>query len=273
MGRGEIDAVKLTQNIPAGGHYYDAATGEPRHFIAKKDGSGLRPTTVADARKNGWLPSATTILKCLDKPALTVWHKRNAAIAALTTPRNDGEDLDTFLERVLSRDSESISDAAKQLGTEVHDAIEKALTGEAYNDALRPYVEPVMLALGEFGKPIIVEKTVVGDGYAGRVDCVSQNGDGLTVVDFKTTGSEKLPKKSYTEHAMQLSSYAAALGNITDEFDKIRTCNIYISTARPGEISVAINEDWCNDYEGFKLTLALWRWLNKYPQPNVKGQL
>ncbi|MEY4386003.1 MAG: hypothetical protein RLY20_1286, partial [Verrucomicrobiota bacterium] len=33
----------------------------------------------------------------------------------------------------------------------------------------------------------------------------------------------------------------------------------------PGEISVAINDDWANDYDGFKLALALWRWLNKYP--------
>jgi hypothetical protein len=255
--------MKLTQNIMSGGHYYDAATGEPRHFIAKKDGSGLRPTTVADARKNGWLPSATTILKCLDKPALTMWHKRNAAIAALTTPRNEGEDLDTFLERILSRDSESISDAAKQLGTEVHDAIEKSLTGEAYSDALRPFVGPVLSAMTQFGKPVLVEKTVVGDGYAGRVDLVADDGEYLTVIDFKTTGSAKLPKKSYTEHAMQLACYGAALENL--EHKGIRTCNIYISTARPGEISVAINEDWGNDYEGFRLTMALWRWLNKFP--------
>jgi hypothetical protein len=62
---------------------------------------------------------------------------------------------------------------------------------------------------------------------------------------------------------MQLACYAAALDNL--EHKGIRTCNIYISTARPGEISVAINDDWANDYDGFKLALALWRWLNKYP--------
>src|SRR4026207_2033828 len=94
-------------------HWYDPIAGEPRHFIQKKDGSGTRPSTIADARKNNWLPSVTTVLKVLAKPALTEWLCRNAATAALTTPRIDGEALDAFLERIMRKDATDEAEKAK----------------------------------------------------------------------------------------------------------------------------------------------------------------
>ena len=59
-------------------HWYDSATGEPRHEIPKAKGDGMRKPTIADARKLKLLPSVTSILKVIDKPALTTWKIEQA---------------------------------------------------------------------------------------------------------------------------------------------------------------------------------------------------
>lgn len=245
-----------------GGHWYCAKTGEPRHFIEKKDGSGPRKTTLADAKKNGWLPSPTSILRVLDKPALNEWRVRNAIEATLTTPHIVGESVDDFAARVMSVDAESIGDAAKQMGTDIHDVIEANLVGNIWNTKLFLYVKPVADKVLEMGRVVATEKVLVGDGYAGRTDCIVENDEFVTVIDFKTTGSEKLAVKSYPEWRYQLAAYGKALGNTGNK--RIRTCNIPISTRRPGELSVLINDDWEEDYATFDLIKQLWCRINNY---------
>ena len=109
---------------------------------------------------------------------------------------------------------------------------------------------------------MFTERTLIGEGYAGKTDCVAENHDFITVIDFKTTGAKKLPKESYDEHRYQLAAYAKALGNTGNK--RIRTANIYISTARPGEISVCINDEWQEDSKTFALILELWKRVNNY---------
>ena len=258
----------------SGGHWYNI-NGEPCHYVEKKAG-GLRPTTLADARKLNLLPSVTTLLKCLDKPALNEWRIRNAIEATLTTPRLPDEPLDEFAARIMAVDVESVSDAAKERGTAIHDALEECLSNgdvkglaDDYEELvsqstveLSSYVLPALNAINEIGKPVIVESVLIGKGYAGRVDCVLENVECMTIIDFKTTGAKKLPAKSYTEHRLQLSAYAAALGNTANK--RIQTANLYISTTRPGEIALAINEDWQADYKAFGLVAELWQILNSY---------
>jgi len=54
-------------------HFY-TQTGEPRHFVEMKTRPGeVRPTRTTDAKKEGWVPSVTTILDVLGKPALIDW--------------------------------------------------------------------------------------------------------------------------------------------------------------------------------------------------------
>ena len=244
-----------------GGHFY-AKDGTPCHFIEKKDGSGTRATTVADARKNGWLPSPTTILATLAKPALNEWLRQTAALAVLTTPRQDGEDIDSFVDRALSVDANSISDAAKERGTIIHDELEKRLAGVCgtYNTLLDEYVNPVISEVNKLGRVVMTEKVLVGDGYAGRVDCVVES-ESITVIDFKTTGAKKLPKKPYDEHLLQISAYCKALGNTGDK--PIKYAVIYISSVRPGEVNVCEGADWQDNFElGFKPIMAYYKWSN-----------
>ena len=59
--------------------------------MLKKDGEGTRATTLADARKLGLLPSVTSIIGVLDKPALSNWKMDRAALAAVANPKQPDE--------------------------------------------------------------------------------------------------------------------------------------------------------------------------------------
>lgn len=244
-------------------HWYDVE-GNPHHWIPKKDGSGNRATTIADARREGWLPSVSGILRVVNKPQLERWKMLQACTAVLTSPRKDGEGLDRFMERVLFEDEEhkAEAEAAASLGTDIHDAIGLALQGKPFEDKFRPYVMSVFPIVETLGKIVWIEKVVVGEGYAGRADALVDNDRNVVLLDWKST--KNLPKKeSWPDHVLQTSAYAKAVGNVGDRH--ILTGNIYISTSRPGESAFFIQEDWPTTFEdGFKPLLKFWQWSNKY---------
>lgn len=249
----------MTTNKPyaaESSRWYDKQ-GNSIESVTSKKGTPRKPT-IKDARENGWLPSVTTVLGAAAKPALDRWKQMEAIRAALTTPMMPGELLDDFAARVLEVDAQSVSDAAKEHGKRVHAALEQALKGEEWDKTLAPWVNPTLEACAKYGKVIYNEKSVVGDGYAGKTDAVFQDHAGsLTVVDFKTCST--IPKAQYGEHLMQLGCYATPL-------KAFRTANIYILNAEP-KIQVFENEykEWSEAYEkGFRPLLAYWCYINNY---------
>lgn len=242
------------------GHWYKR-DGTPCYEVPRAKGDGMRATTLADARKMDLLPSVTTICRVLNAPALNEWRCRNAAMAVATTPRLADEPLDAFVERCLNVDAESESDAAKQLGTDIHDAVECLLTDKPFHPKFDTFVSAACAKVWEFGKLVAAEKVVCSNDYAGKVDCIVE-GNSIYVLDFKTTKAKKLPTKSYSEHRLQLAAYANALGNTGDK--KIITANIYISTINAGEISVCENQNWQTDFDMFQKVKALWYWQNDF---------
>jgi len=194
------------------GHWYQR-DGTPCHTVIGKTTGQPRATTLADARKLNLLPSTTTVLKALHKEALVIWRVQQAVLTVLTTPRAivDGvpEADDAYVERVINveRQHEQEGKKAADLGTSIHAAIEKAMSGEEWDQALAVYVEPVLkLCKDKFGEPEVAEKVVVGEGYAGKLDVKFAD----AIVDFKTTKS--VPKVSYFDHRMQTASYSKAFG-------------------------------------------------------------
>ena len=57
-----------------GGHWY-YPDGRSLHTVPKKDGTGERNTTKADARKLGLFPSVTAITKIVANPSLDRWKQ------------------------------------------------------------------------------------------------------------------------------------------------------------------------------------------------------
>lgn len=247
-------------------HWY-RQNGERCFTVPYADPSkGMRPTTLRDAKKLGLLPSVTTILRALDKPALNNWRIEQAVLSVLTAPRLAGEATDAFVKRVLQVDKEQDAESVKamELGSLIHGAVELALNNQPYNDTLECFVAPVVALVRSFGVIRATERVCVGDGYAGTMDALSE-GDFIDVWDFKTT--KNLPDKSWPEALLQLSAYSQTLGN--SSLRRVRTNNIYISTTEPGKVIHFSHHDWTETYNcGFKPLLQVWRWLNGfYPGP------
>lgn len=245
-------------------HWY-YKDGTPCYELPKKDGSGMKSPTLADAKKLNLMPSVTTILRLLDKPALNDWKIEQACLAVLTSKQKPGEGLDAFVHRTLHEEKvqEQEAQKARDVGIQVHDAIEKALNGQKYDKSLEHFVAPVLEWARSSGKVVWTEKILVGNGFAGRGDVLLEN-DTLKVLlltDIKTCS--KLPEKgSYTEHRLQTSAYASALGNTDDR--RVITCNVYICTKKP-EIAVFTQADWPQTFQnGFVPLLNYWQWVNNY---------
>lgn len=237
-------------------HWY-SVNGEPVYEVAKADGKGMTPTTLRHARKMNLLPSVTTILRVLDKPALTAWKIEQAVLAVMTTPRQPSEPDDIFIERVLKTDKEHDKerDKAAQLGTDIHAAIEAGLRGLPIPPHLTVYADPVVEAVGQLGAVLWSERVLVGAGFAGKSDCGIGTMKGNVIVDFKST--KTLPKECYPEHRLQLAAYARpALAT--------RAFNAYISTTEPGKIAVCEVEGLEAAYGAFENLLEVWFWLNNY---------
>lgn len=249
-------------------HWY-RADGTACHWVPKADGKGTRPTTLRDARKLNLIPSVTTILKILHKQALVDWLVNQAVMAVLTAPRELGEDLDTFVDRVLNREQQQDQESqkARDLGTDIHAALEAALRGQPVDDErLRVYVDGPLAKLRELGKVLEVEKILVGDGFAGKTDVILESGGLHTLVDFKS--AKKIPDKgSWPEHRLQLSAYASAYGK-----PNTATGNLYISTAEPGRWVYWDNGNWQTDFEdGFLPLVKHWQWANNYVPSRSDG--
>src|SRR3982750_1919915 len=101
--------MKLIEREPAS-HWY-LPDGTPFYEVEKKDGSGKRPATLADARKAGALPSVTNVLGVLAKPGLDAWRIEQGIVAALTLPRRADEPLDAFAHRVVGDMGEQVEKA------------------------------------------------------------------------------------------------------------------------------------------------------------------
>lgn len=244
-----------------GSHWY-YPDAKPCYELPKKDGSGMKVPTLADARKLNLLPSVTTILKVLHKQALVDWLIEQSVLAVLTTPRNDGEELDAFIERVLH--SEKIQDQeatkARELGTDMHAGLEALFGGGQIDEELRPWIEPAYLHLKALApwEKIETETILVGKGYAGKADFIGWANGGHCIVDFKTT--KKLPTKaSWGEHRLQLSAYAAA--HWLRPAEAVITANLYISTIECGKFAYFENPPWEEDFEqGFAPLVQHWQW-------------
>lgn len=248
---------------PDGSHYY-YPDGKPCYEVPYADPrKGNRPTTLADARKLGLLPSVTTILRSLHKQALVDWLVEQACLAVLTSPRKEGEDLDAFVHRVLhvERVQDQESEAAKDRGTLIHNAMEAAFSGKPETGELWPWIEKPFVDLGKRGKTIGVEIIVCGNGYGGKIDLAQETDHEVWLWDYKTT--KKLPKgEAWPEHQLQLAAYAAAWAR-GDK--RIRTGNVYISTVDQGSFCVCEHDDWQATYEqGFMPLVRVWQWLNSY---------
>ena len=165
-------------------HWY-RKDGTPQYTVIGKDGKE-RASTLRDARKMDLVPSVTTILKTIYKPALEVWKQEQLLLAALTLPKQPNETEKSFIARVMY-DSKETGRLAADRGTEIHESIEKYYREEP--------VEHIKICEGfdlqvveTFGNVDLIPEESFGGGFGGKVDLHDRmfEGKGL-VLDIKKT--------------------------------------------------------------------------------------
>ena len=241
------------------GHFYKK-TGEPVFEVPKKDGKGMKSTTIREARSMGLVPSVTTIMQVLDKPALGYWLQQQALFASVKMPfDSDKYELQEWAGRVIMQ-SKLDSAGAADMGSLIHKNCENVFLGiEENKNTLGHLVqEKVVTEIGDLC--YYPERVVVGpEGYAGTIDLISFENNGV-LIDFKTkekfprTPKGKLQKMYYDEHIMQLAAYAHASGRVDADL-----YSLFIEW--PTEEMVLhkwSKEDAERGWEMFKAALDLW---------------
>ena len=206
-----------------GSHYYT------------KDGE-LIDGDLRLCRKLNGLPSPTTVLNILGSPGLKYYFRRQMFESAVTTPRLPNEGDDDYFDRCC-RWADEHGQAARDKGGDFHTLCQKfhelrmrGLFGvrilDMYPDAARIGLEPQFKAyvewyLNNVSRSLMVEQTVIGQGYAGRVDHVAEMMDGrIACLDVKTQDTTKKKGKFtfYSTWGVQLGAYGGAikLPNIPD---------------------------------------------------------
>lgn len=249
--------------------YYPDA--RPCYELEKKDGKGMKSPTLADARKLNLLPSVTTILKVLDKPALNDWRVEQGVLAVMTSKQLDGETLDAFIHRVLHVEEVQNQEAAtaRDRGTAIHNALENYFLGEDVSPEWLPWIKPAAEAIAARGELVAAEKILVGDGFAGKTDLIQESPSCWWVIDWKTTKKLPDPKKgAWNENVLQAAAYAAAYHKLINaESPKpILTANVYVSSIEEGKFCICDHQEpWQSVFSsGFLPLVHYWQWLNDY---------
>lgn len=278
-------------------HWYrpDARPCHQLPYKDKKRKGELRNTTLRDARELGLYPSVSAILGVVEKKGLDGWKKERVATAAHELFRSgvpDNVSLEWWNQGVLEIAEENMT-KSRDLGTEIHGAIERYLRGvqgsQEYPEM--PYLpaselpysahtEAAVAALrelGVWGQPFSAERTFASPlGYGGTVDFQSHE----LIADFKCV--DRLDKKlAYDDRCAQLVAYNRGadflFADNTDSFwvnnrlSKFKLVNIFISTSEPGKYLI---HEWSTEekehgWEMFKACFQLWKIVNRYDPLNA----
>ena len=253
------------------GHWYDR-TGTLVETVPYADPrKGHRQTTLRDARKRGDLaPGVTTIIGMANKPQLVTWKMKQAALAALTCPRQPDENEDAWLARVLEVDANEHARDAADEGTRIHAAIEQHFRRETYDDSYRPHVEGVLGCLELLGpQEWQPEKGAAHPfGFGTKADLHSDE----WVVDFKgKDGDDEALARltTWDDHHMQLAATRQAMG-----VPGARAAICYVSRTHPGAAALfeVTQAQLTKGWECFRCLLAFWQAKNNY-RPNWAVQV
>lgn len=162
----------------------------------------------------GVLPSSTTILSLLSKPALMYWAvKQTVAYLGARLEDIRAGDIELTEEnatKILAdakKYHEQLRDEAMDIGSQVHYLIEQYLLGNPYEDLINEKTKLPFEAFLQWQKVrnfelVKAEHAVWSKkGYAGTLDCVAYLDGKLYVIDFKTSSA------IYPEYLLQVASY------------------------------------------------------------------
>ena len=215
-----------------------------------------------------YVPSVTTILDVINKPALMPWaaaegarwFRDNASMVPDQEERDaypafqDGMTIDEMYDGIRTAFRKK-SNAARDIGTTVHNWCEAAINWKLGNgDApAMPEDESAVKALGGF-QSWIAENSIEWlsseerlynreYNYAGTVDAVAEINDQFCVVDFKTSSG------IWDEYFLQCAAYAEAISSVYG--DAVESAWILRFDKKTGEFEAKKSDDISADFRAF----------------------
>lgn len=249
-------------HVQESGHWY-TRDGLPRYTVIGKNGKE-RNTTLRDARAENLVPSVTTILNVVAKPALIQWLQKQVLLAALTLPRKPDESEDEYIARIIE-DSKEQGRAAADAGTDIHASVQGFYEGTVINrhqQHVQGCVSAVREYFGEQGW--IPERSFAHEvGFGGKCDLyVPDSFHQGIVVDIKTKEfSDPEKVEVYDENLMQLAAYRVGLG-----IPNARCANAFVSRSVPGLVKIIewSSDDLSRGWQMFSALLTYWRLKHSY---------
>lgn len=209
------------------------------------------------------LPSVTTVLGIIDKPALVGWASRTTAESIRTnlTPMVGKVLTNEMLQEhvhVSKRYPSKVKADAGDFGTRMHEAIEQILNGREPTiapdiaqavDSFRLWWESVDLEI----KFTELHLASIKHGYGGGTDVVAMNRKTLTPVicDWKSSNG------IWDEMALQVSAYYHAYWEMTGDQPESAWI-VRLGKDRP-EFEARKVEDIDGAFKAFLAALELWR--------------
>jgi hypothetical protein len=168
-------------------------------------------------------------------------------LAALTTPRIDGEPEADYLLRIKKDSKEQASKAATR-GTEIHGWVQKGFEKKVLTHEEAKYFHSAEDTINKECdyQNWSSEKSFARDGFGGKCDLHNN----CFVIDFKTTEKNLATIKTWDEHAYQLGAYRHGLG-----VDGAKCGILYIHVKTAESRLLWVDEDELQ--KGFKCFMAL----------------
>ena len=199
--------------------WYHPSSGEIVYEIMKADGKGMTKPTLVHARKFGFLPSVTSVLKALAKSGgLDDWLINQRILACISNPFegdvNDEARVKEYMAMINIKASEYGKDTADR-GTYLHGEVSQWVRSEYQYVSPDPAGKNMCLEFGQYFAQnnvvtVSTETNIASPelGYAGTPDlfCVCQDGSEI-VIDLKTADFEGKKLKPYESWLFQLGAY------------------------------------------------------------------
>lgn len=238
----------------------------------RTDGSLVDGADLRQARKEGLIPSVTTILDILDKPGLTQWKMRvgpdEADRVGAETSAEGARIHDLVSQWLLLYMDGDYKRPLEMPGDDWEVAAQVAgIVGDDFR-LLQPTLEWLQENISST-HPVMSEVSLTHPaGYAGTVDiaCTDRNGKRM-IIDMKTRDIRTAKKrvKRYFEYGMQLGGYEGLVDPAGEE--KHRWVSLIIN--RDAENPMCVPQEWntpdkARSRQAFKALLVAWQAIKNF---------
>jgi len=235
-------------------HWYERETGNPCHLIPKKNGDGMKAPNKNDAKELGLVPSVTTILGIIAKPALEIWKIKKAITACIEHPQVESELDQDYVNRIVELARQEGKDAADK-GSAIHEALSEWITDGVLTHDYTRHIEAFNAWNDAYVDTVESEKPFATNTYGGTIDLCGNLKDGkFFVADFKSQVKKNGKFVYRPDFILQLAGYGFAL--FAEEFKAFSI--LFDRDSGEMEVYEYTWDEICEAWVQFQNALGLW---------------